>query len=86
MGHAMMGRAPRLFCNTSWWRFQQQQQQQLPRVGRHELAVRSEYGRDTATRVSRPPGVRLAVGETIILLHPPLPLVGVSIWMERGCQ
>ena len=27
---------------------------------------------------------RLAVGETIILLHPPLPLVGVSIWMEMG--
>ena len=25
-------------------------------------------------------------GETIIILHPPLPLVGVSIWMERGCQ
>ena len=28
----------------------------------------------------------LAVGETVILLHPPLPLVGVSIGMERGCQ
>ena len=27
-----------------------------------------------------------AVGETVILLHPPLPLVGVSMWMERGCQ
>ena len=27
-----------------------------------------------------------AVGETFILLHPPLPLVGVSIWTERGCQ
>ena len=31
-------------------------------------------------------GAGLAVGETVILLHPPLPLVGVSIWMERGCQ
>ena len=28
----------------------------------------------------------LAVGETVILLHPPLPVVGVSIRMERGCQ
>ena len=30
--------------------------------------------------------VDVAVGETVILLHPLLPLVGVSIWMERGCQ
>ena len=29
---------------------------------------------------------RLAVGEAAILLHPPLPLVGVSVGMERGCQ
>ena len=29
---------------------------------------------------------RLAVGETVILLHPPLPSVGVPIGMERGCQ
>ena len=28
----------------------------------------------------------LAVGETVTLLHPPLPLAGVSIRMERGCQ
>ena len=28
----------------------------------------------------------LAVGETVILLHPPLPLVGVSIVMERERQ
>ena len=28
----------------------------------------------------------LAVGETVTLLHTPLILVGVSIWMERGCQ
>ena len=26
-----------------------------------------------------------ANGETVILLHPPLPLAGVSIGMERGC-
>ena len=31
----------------------------------------------------RPP---VAVGETFILLRPPLPLVGVSTPMERGCQ
>ena len=30
--------------------------------------------------------VVLAVGETVFLLHPPLPLVVVSTWMERGCQ
>ena len=30
--------------------------------------------------------VMIAVGETVILLHPPLLLVGVSIRMERGCQ
>ena len=29
---------------------------------------------------------RMAVCETVILLHPPLPLVGISIGMERGCQ
>ena len=28
----------------------------------------------------------VAVGETAILLHPSLLLVGVSIWMERGRQ
>ena len=29
---------------------------------------------------------RLAVGETVILLDPPLPLVGVSIETKRECQ
>ena len=28
----------------------------------------------------------LAVGETVILLHLPLPSVGVPIRMQRGCQ
>ena len=28
----------------------------------------------------------LAVGETVILLHPPLPLAGVSIETMRECQ
>ena len=44
---------------------------------------------DTLAGDAQSPGTarpRLAVGETVILLHPPLPLVGVSIWMERGCQ
>ena len=27
-----------------------------------------------------------AVDETVILLHPPLPLAGVSIGMDRRCQ
>ena len=31
-------------------------------------------------------GAALAVGETVILLHPPPPLVGVSIRMERERQ
>ena len=30
--------------------------------------------------------IDLAVGEAVILLHPPPPLVGVSIWMERERQ
>ena len=30
--------------------------------------------------------VAVAPDETVILLHPSLPLVGVSIVMERGCQ
>ena len=34
----------------------------------------------------RPGPSRLAVDETVILLHPPLPLVGVSIAMEREHQ
>ena len=29
---------------------------------------------------------QVAGGETVILLHPPLPLVGVSTVMDRGCQ
>ena len=30
--------------------------------------------------------VPVAVGETVILLHPPVPLLGVSIWMVRERQ
>ena len=36
-----------------------------------------------ARRSVGPPRSGLAVGETVILLHLPLPLVGVSIVMER---
>ena len=28
----------------------------------------------------------VAVDDTVVLLHPPLPLAGVSTVMERGCQ
>ena len=38
------------------------------------------------SRTAGSPWSSLAVGETVILLHSPLPLVGVSIVMERGCQ
>ena len=31
-------------------------------------------------------GAGVAVDETVILLHPPLPLAGVSIVVERGRQ
>ena len=37
-----------------------------------------------AAHPTRAPGRDLAVGEAVILLHHPLPLVGVSIGMERG--
>ena len=30
--------------------------------------------------------VELAIGETVTLLHRPLPSCGISIGMERGCQ
>ena len=40
-------------------------------------------GRDFAECHKRKSGERLAIDETVILLHPPRPLVGVSIVMER---
>ena len=39
-----------------------------------------------ATGLNDARGTPRAVGETVILLHPPLPLVGVSIAMERERQ
>ena len=38
------------------------------------------------TLASYKPHLQLAPDETVILLAPPLPSVGVSIGMERGCQ
>ena len=59
-------------------------------------STRSKDGHEHTTAGSRagsrktPPQPRsapgLAIGETVILLHPPLPLVGVSIAMERERQ
>ena len=45
-------------------------------------------GSHIATEVlTRPEGLAsLAVGETVILLHPPVHVVGFSIWMQRECQ
>ena len=37
----------------------------------------------TAERTAQ---AKIAVGESAILLHPPLPLVGVLIGMKRGCH
>ena len=44
---------------------------------------RSQLGRGEGSQLRRG---GLAVGETVILLHPPLPLVGVSIGMKMGCR
>ena len=46
------------------------------------FAKPDEHSRVTIVRAA--PEVPLAAGETAILLHPPLPLVGVSIGMEGG--
>ena len=60
--------------------------------------VNSMYGRDNtpAAVVAAMSPVRqtlfrgvvrtVAVGETVILLHPPLPLARVLIWINRGCH
>ena len=51
------------------------EQQENPRCDQHALK-NNPGGR----------GVSVAVDETVILLHPPLPLVVVSTWMTRGRQ
>ena len=56
----------------------------------HRCRPHPEPWASTAASAARRPisthGARLAVGETVILLHPPLPLVGASVGKERGCQ
>ena len=52
-----------------------------------ESALRRLPGGDGPGDAGVPAAVDLAVGATVILLHPPLrALAGVSIAMERGCQ
>ena len=43
-------------------------------------------GRKGITERKQPEPEQLAVGETVILLHPPLPVVVFSIVMQRGRQ
>ena len=54
--------------------------------GRHAHARRQFEGQQPAQQRERERGQRKAVGESVILLHPPLPLLGVSMWMERERQ
>ena len=55
---------------------------------RGRRSVRSSRRPSYPERRSRRPSSRqpVAIGETVILLQPPLPLVGVSMGMERWCQ
>ena len=46
------------------------------------MTVLSPTARHRHRRRGELSAVDLAIGETVILLHPPLPLVGVSIGME----
>ena len=48
--------------------------------GRRERSARPSRGKCMMAGL-----IEVAVGETVILLHPPLPSVGVSIEVERGC-
>ena len=52
----------------------------IARTANRELAGRQWADRQHTQALS------LAVGETVILLHSPLPSAGVSIGMKRGCQ
>ena len=52
---------------------------------RHELGQRAVAGASSGQGWIRE-GTALASEETVILLTSPLPLAGVSIRMERGCQ
>ena len=56
--------------------------------GRDADGVREQHGEGLPGAVAEGLSVdgHLAVGETVILLHLPLPVAGVSIVMERGRQ
>ena len=74
---------------------QQQQQQQQQQQEQQEQELKPEPRPDPVdpalhlceiSAIQDATGAWLAVAETVILLHPPLPLVGVTIWMKRGCS
>ena len=50
------------------------------------FAVNGHAVNETGATIVGSSEVTIAVGETVILLHPPPPLAGVSIEMERRCQ
>ena len=54
--------------------------------GRSRMTASPAGRQDTAAGGIYAQLAMLAPGETVILLHPPLPLVGVSIAMERERQ
>ena len=57
----------------------------LTSIGEHLCTREPSWSKvDTQSRVASP--ACLAVRETVILLHAPLPLAGVSTEMKRGCQ
>ena len=45
----------------------------------------SPFG-DQGKQIGKNTAIQVAPDQTLILLHPPLPLVGVPIGTERGCQ
>ena len=57
-----------------------------PAACRRVLDVGGVAWADELGRLFALGGRSLAVGETVILLHPPLPVVGVSIAMGMDCQ
>ena len=59
----------------------------LTRMGEAPASERSTLdGHHYTCKVVVDHDVKMAVGETGILLHPPLPLVGALTAVERGCQ
>ena len=64
--------------------YQQEQKQEQVRKCRSKSRIRRMLSRGTLGTPSQRGGG--APDETVILLHLPLPLAGVSMWMERECQ